>query len=163
MGWVDELAGQLVGLDTAPLIYYIEEDPNYLGVVDPLFTAVTRGKLRLVTSTITLVEVLTLPLRLGATELAAQYSEFLLATEGLTVQPVSASIAEEAARLRALRQLRTPDAIQLATALLAGTRTFVTNDTRLRDVPDLTTIVLGDLRHPERLADSDTDLPHRGG
>ena len=29
MGWVDDLLGQLVGLDTAPLIYYLETHPTY--------------------------------------------------------------------------------------------------------------------------------------
>lgn len=30
MEWIDSLKGELVGLDTAPLIYYIEEHPAYL-------------------------------------------------------------------------------------------------------------------------------------
>ncbi|MBV9279520.1 MAG: PIN domain-containing protein [Chloroflexi bacterium] len=149
MGWVDDLAGQLVGLDTAPLIYYIEEDPTYLPLVDPFFQALADGELRVVTSTITLVEVLTQPLRQGSAELAAQYRDLLLATEGLTVQPVSPAIAEEAARLRAVRELRTPDAIQLATARLAGAHIFVTNGTRLAAVPDLPVLVLDALHRPE--------------
>jgi hypothetical protein len=49
----------------------------------------------------------------------------LLATEGLTLEPVSA-IAEEAARLRAVRELRTPDAIQLATVRLVGAHNSLT-------------------------------------
>lgn len=149
MGWVEDLAGQLVGLDTAPLIYYIEEDPTYLSLVDPFFQALADGELRVVTSTITLVEVLTLPLRRGEAEVASQYRDMLLATESLTVQPVSAAIAEEAARLRAARELRTPDAIQLATARLAGASTFVTNDARLAAVPELPILVLNDLRQSE--------------
>ena len=28
MEWVDDWHGQIVGLDTAPLIYYLEEPPN---------------------------------------------------------------------------------------------------------------------------------------
>lgn len=149
MEWVDELTGQLVGLDTAPLVYYIEEDPIYLPLIDPFFQALADGELRVVTSTITLIEVLTQPLRRGAGDLARQYRDLLLATVGLMVQPVSEAIAEEAARLRAARELRTPDAIQLATALFAGAHTFVTNDTRLAAVPDLSVLVLNDLRQSE--------------
>lgn len=33
MGWVDNLQGKVVGLDTAPLIYFIEEDPVYVEVL----------------------------------------------------------------------------------------------------------------------------------
>ena len=57
--------------------------------------ALARGELRVVTSTITLVEVLTQPLRQGAGEPARQYRDMLPAAEGLTVQPVSAAIAED--------------------------------------------------------------------
>lgn len=149
MGWVDELTGQLVGIDTAPLIYYIEEDPTYLPLVDPFFAALACGELRAVTSTITLVEVLTQPLRQGAGELARQYRDLLLATDGLSVHPVSPAIAEEAARLRSVRQVRTPDAIQLATARLAAAHAFLTNDRRLATVPDLPVLILDDLRGAE--------------
>jgi predicted nucleic acid-binding protein len=163
VGWVEDLAGQLVGLDTAPLIYYIEEDPTYLPLLDPFFQALAGGELRVVTSTVTLVEVLTQPLRQGAGELARQYRDLLLSTEGLTVRAVSAAIAEEAARLRAVHELRTPDAIQLASARLAGAYSFVTNDRRLPAVPELTTIVLDDLRQSERPSDSNTYFSHRSG
>jgi hypothetical protein len=43
------------------------------------------GELRVVTSTITSVEVLTQPLRQRAVELVTRYRELLPATEGLTV------------------------------------------------------------------------------
>jgi hypothetical protein len=58
MGWVDDLEGQTVGLDTAPLIYFIEENLTYLPIVEPFFNAVANGKITVVTSTITLLEVL---------------------------------------------------------------------------------------------------------
>ncbi|MEJ6480656.1 hypothetical protein N0Y54_04785 [Nostoc punctiforme UO1] len=34
MEWLVQLQGQIIGLDTAPLIYFIEENPNYLDVTD---------------------------------------------------------------------------------------------------------------------------------
>lgn len=149
MGWVDELDGQLVGLDTAPLIFYIEEHPVYLPFVDPLFSAAADGKLTLVTSMITLIEVLTHPIRHGHDAVADRYRDILLAARGLRTEPVSAAVAEQAARLRATRGLRTPDAVQAATALWAGARVFVTNDTRLSDLPELQVIVLDRLRSPQ--------------
>ena len=49
-----------------------------------------------------------------------------------------------AAQLRAVHpSVRTPDALQLATALSAGCETFVTND---RDLPDLTGLKVIQLR-----------------
>ncbi len=38
MEWVKALqSGQIVALDTAPLIYFIEEHPTYLPIVAPFF------------------------------------------------------------------------------------------------------------------------------
>ena len=37
MEWLIQLQGKIVGLDTAPLIYFIEENPNYLDVTDTFF------------------------------------------------------------------------------------------------------------------------------
>ncbi len=146
MGWVEELAGQLVGLDSAPLIYYIEADATYVPLVDPFFEAVSRRALRVVTSTVTLVEVLSQQLGQGDTALAARYRRILLTSQGVLLQAVSVAIAEEGARLRALRGLRTPDAIQLATARLAGARSCLTNDGALAAVPDIEVLVLNRLR-----------------
>lgn len=58
---------------------------------------------------------------------------------------LTAAIAQEAARLRATHNLRTPDAIQIATALQAGASAFLTNDAHLAIVPDLQVIVLDKL------------------
>jgi hypothetical protein len=43
MEWLIQLQGQVVGLDTAPLIYLIEQNQAYLGLVRAFFGAVSRG------------------------------------------------------------------------------------------------------------------------
>jgi hypothetical protein len=53
--WIDALEGKVVGLDTTPLIYLIEEHPVYLPLVRPFFEAADRGRLSFVTSVVTLV------------------------------------------------------------------------------------------------------------
>jgi predicted nucleic acid-binding protein len=128
--WVSKLHGRLVALDTAPLIYFIEEHPTYLTQVEPFFEALDRGELRVVTSTVTLLEVLVQPLRQGDLALMARYRAILLGIAGLDTIPVSTAIAEEAARLRATHRLAAPDAIQLATAFVEGADAFLTNDIR---------------------------------
>ena len=131
MEWIDALRGATVGLDTAPLIYFIEENPTYLPVVRPFFEAVARAEFQIVTSVLTLTEVLVHPMRHGDHELANQYSRILLHAGQIATMPVSEAIAEEAAQLRARHGLRTPDAIQLATTICAGASFFLTNDSRL--------------------------------
>src|SRR5437588_10407793 len=100
MEWIEALRGSVVGLDTAPLIYFIEENPVYLPVVRPFFEAVDQGQFRVVTSVLTLTEVLVHPLRQGNLQLADQYRRILLHASQVLTVPVSETIAEEAAQLR---------------------------------------------------------------
>lgn len=51
-----------------------------------------------------------------------------MSSPNLTVLSITAPIAQHAAELRATRNLKTPDAIQLAAALDHGTRALITND-----------------------------------
>jgi len=111
MEWIAPLRGKTVGLDTAPLIYFIEENPRYLEMLSGFFAAMDRSEFSVVTSTVTLLEVLVHPLRHGDTRLAEQYRDILLRAEGLTTIELTREIAEGAARLRATYHLRTPDAI----------------------------------------------------
>ncbi|MFQ5420240.1 MAG: type II toxin-antitoxin system VapC family toxin [Anaerolineae bacterium] len=146
MGVLDQLEGSIVGLDTAPLIYFIERHPTFHAVVKPFFVALTEEKFSIVTSTVTLVETLTHPLRLKKPDLAQRYQEILLNAENLTTLAVSPASAIKAAEIRADYNLRTPDAIQLATAVIANAAFFLTNDRTLQKFPDVQVIVLDDLR-----------------
>jgi len=145
MGWLGDLDGEIVGLDTPPLIYFIEEHPRYLPVVSPFFQALDRGDFRAVTSTITLLEVLVHPLRTGQTSLCSRYRDILTRARNLSLVDVSVPIAERAAELRASTGLRTPDAVQVAAALTHGARFFLTNDGRLPTIAGLKVLVLDDL------------------
>jgi predicted nucleic acid-binding protein len=62
----------------------------------------------------------------------------------LTTYPVDIPIARKAAELRAKENLRTPDVIQIATAIVAGAQAFVTNDARLKNVQDIPILIVSD-------------------
>jgi predicted nucleic acid-binding protein len=145
MGWIEQLYGQFVGLDTAPLIYFIERNPVYLSHIRPVFLAVERGDIRIVTSTLTLTEVLSHPIQRSDHELVQRYRNILLNSSGLTIVPVSTDIAIEAASLRAAHGLKTPDAIQLATARRSGASALLTNDDDFASVNSLQILALDSL------------------
>lgn len=136
MEWINDLQRKTVGLDTAPLIYFIEEDPAYIETVKLFFEAMDRGEFLVVTSTVTLLEVLVHPLRSNNRELATDYRDILLNSKLMTLE-VSSAIAEQAAQLRAAHNIRTPDAIQVSAALNAGATHFFTNDVRLPEIPSI--------------------------
>ena len=63
MGLIAEVGSGSVALDTAIFIYLIEENPQYLPEIVPLFREADAGTRELVTSALTLLEVLVVPYR----------------------------------------------------------------------------------------------------
>lgn len=145
MAWLDALKGKVVGLDTSPLIYFIQENPKYTSIVNPFFEALARRELRVVTSTITLLEVLVHPMKRNDARLATKYRSILLNTRDLSLISVNQSIAEEAARVRAVYDLYIADAIEIATALNSRATFFLTNDKRLSSISGLEVLILDEL------------------
>jgi predicted nucleic acid-binding protein len=142
MGLIADLAPGPVAVDTAVFIYFIEEDPRYLAEVLPLFMEADRGARMLVTSALTLLEVLVVPFRAGNRELADRYERVLTHGRGLRMIDITQDLVRSAAHLRAATGVKTPDALQLAACFAAGCRTFVTNDRRLPEIPGVNVIQL---------------------
>jgi predicted nucleic acid-binding protein len=142
----DALSGvSALGFDTAPIIYFVEAHPHYDALVTEIFRRVAAGPLRGITSVVTLTEVLVHPIQQGDMQLSDEYRSLLLTSRDFQTLPIDADIAEQAASLRARYGLRTPDALQIATALAAGCAAFLTNDARLQRVSELRVLVLGEL------------------
>lgn len=142
MGWVESLRGHLVGVDTAPLIYFTEENPQYIHEITPFFKAIGSGEITVVTSIVSLLEVLVHPIKSGNADLTKKYHELLFKTEGLKTIDVTQEVAEEAARLRASYNIRTPDAIHIASAIKAGADYILTNDIRFPSLLNPKVLVL---------------------
>jgi predicted nucleic acid-binding protein len=117
-----------LGIETAPFIYFVERNQTYLDRIRAVFTLVTSEKVQVITSAITLTEVLVLPFQTGSTTYVSGYRDMLLNSKNISTVPVSAVIAEKAAELRATYRLRTPDALHVATAIISGCDAFLTND-----------------------------------
>ncbi|MBM3790518.1 MAG: type II toxin-antitoxin system VapC family toxin [Acidobacteria bacterium] len=137
MGLIDDLGSGPVGLDTPPFIYFIEEHKEYLAIVRPLFAAMTEGRLRGVVSALTLLETLVLPYRSGNAALAGHYEGFLTRSSGLRMHGITVDVLRAAAQLRAVHNIRTPDAIHLATAMIARCPVYLTNDRNLPSIPGI--------------------------
>lgn len=144
MGLIDDLGAGPVGFDTCALVYLIQRHDTYRPVLRPVFAAIAAGQILGVTSELTLCEVLVAPLRAGHQRLAARYEHLLSRGRGLRVAPIDRGILRTAARLRATTAAKTPDAIQLASALAASCSAFVTNDRRLRSLPQLPVLQIDD-------------------
>lgn len=144
MALIDELGAGPIGVDTAVFIYFIEENPEFLPAVAPLFRAADEGARELVASALTLLEVLVVPYRAANRELAERYEALLTRSRGVRLVDPTRDHLRAAAQLRAATGAATPDALQLVTALGAGCAAFVTNDRRLPTVPNLRVVQLRD-------------------
>jgi uncharacterized protein len=127
--------------DTNLFIYLFEGSAGFGGQVASLREKMLRRGDQLVTSTLTLGEVLVKPMKEGDTKLLKEYADVLPAVAVLL--PFDEKAATVCAQLRGDSGLRAPDAIQLACAASFGVDLFVTNDTRLhnRQVPGIQFIV----------------------
>jgi predicted nucleic acid-binding protein len=140
---IDDLGAGPVGVDTAVFIYFIEENERFLPAIAPVFGAADSGKLQLVVSALTLLEVLVVPYRAGDAALAQRYEAVLTRSRGVRMIDLTRDHLRLAAQLRAATGVATPDALQLAGSLAAGCSAFLTNDRRLPTVPGLRIVQLG--------------------
>ncbi len=148
MGLLSDLGQGPVALDTSIFIYFIEEHPRFLPVVEPVFAAVASGGLAAITSTLTLLEVLVRPLRANLPALADEYEQILTNSAGITLIPLDLALLRRAAHLRATAGLKVPDSLQLAAALESGCSVFLTGDERIPHVPDLRVLRAQDYLEP---------------
>lgn len=124
--------GDLVLLDTAPIIYLVESDagsPGRAAVARFFAEAAAAGGLRLTASVVAWTEGLVGPIGSGDAETVDRFRRALSDSRTLVLEPVDVAIAEEAARLMSLpSRPGFPDAVHLATAAVLGAAAVLTND-----------------------------------
>jgi predicted nucleic acid-binding protein len=131
-----------VCLDTNVLIYWVENHPVYASVLEPLFSRLDRGTMAAVTSTVTMLEILVKPYRDSNEDLVNQLYSLMSTYPGLQWVDLTLLIADTGAHLRAEFNLRTPDAIQAATALHSSATALISNDAVFERVPGFDTLTL---------------------
>jgi predicted nucleic acid-binding protein len=141
MGQLNLADGAIVYIDTAIVIYTLEGNTSYLASLEPRWTKFQSGNIELMTSELTLMEVLVQPLKTNNLELAADYEEFLT-NSTIQLLPVSRVILKNAAQLRSVKNIKTPDAIHASTAIQHSCTIFLTNDRGFQNTPGLPVMIL---------------------
>ena len=134
MGFLDDLSEGPVAADTVTFIYLIEENPRFLPIVKPLFEEAARGMRQIVTSALTLLEVLVVPYRHQERVLEERYEAILAHSRGIDLVDITREQLRAAAQIRASFGIKTPDALQLAAAVTSGCKVFITNDRQLPQI-----------------------------
>ncbi len=120
--------GQTVALDTVSIVYFLERHPVFFQTAKDLFRRIEGGEISGLISSLVFAELLVPAYREGRTALADNIVKILSNFPNLATFPVSPEISQKAAEIRVTQNLRTPDAIHLATALVGKADCFVTND-----------------------------------
>ena len=144
-----KLAEQLDSLrqvffDTAPVIYFVEKNPDFAEKVQPLFSKLDEGTLIAVVSPITLAECLVLPYKIPNPDIAQIFLDLLVNSASVLFYPIDEVTADKAADLRARYNITLTDDFQLAVAIQAECDAFLTNDIDLKRVTEIPVIVLSE-------------------
>jgi len=134
-----------VYLDTSTFIYFVERHPRYSPACEGLFHEIEAGRTKASTSTLTLLEILVQPYRRKKDDLVLKFYALLTTYPNLTWVPMTLNVADQAAKLRAEHGLKTPDAIQAASAISCNADGFVCNDKVFTKIKTFESLVLDDI------------------
>jgi len=134
-----------VFLDSAPVIYFVEQHPVYHPVLQPIFGRFETGDLTAVTSPITLAECLIFPIRLQNAEATEAFLELLGGEQSTLFVTLRKETARLAAEIRSKYNVTLTDAFQVASALEGACEAFLTNDKALTRITELKILVVEDL------------------
>ena len=119
-------------IDSSILISYFEpQSPTHEVATLLLDDFVQSGRNEALVSPVTAMEILVRPLR-HAPRSASHVHEFLTNPPHLSLLPIDLYVAQDAATLRATHNFTTPDALIIATGLVAQVGHLVTNDAEWR-------------------------------
>ena len=129
-------------LDSAPVIYLVEQVAPYSAMVDARLQAPGVAQ---VVSDLTRMECRVKPVRDSDSDLLRDFDDYFADSISETIA-LSSAVMDEATRIRATYGFSTPDAVHLAAAVIAGRDAFLTNDHRLDRFAGLPVEVVGSAR-----------------
>ena len=120
-----------VFLDTAPLIYFLDDDAQRGRKVREIFEEILSTGRTIESSVITCEEYLVYPYRTNNAEKIRAFVDFIN-DFAIRLNPITEEIAYKASQIRAkYTGFKAMDALQLATAVITECDLFLTNDRQL--------------------------------
>lgn len=148
MGKVDALLakiqGQRIYFDANFLIYFFDKTEPYIAVVSQILLACDRNEVFGCTGDAAVAELMVYPYRTRDEIEIARGKAFFMRENFLQVLSHDSAVFDTAARLRAETGMKLIDALHYATALKAGCKFLMTNDTGIRSTDALEVISIKD-------------------
>lgn len=142
---LDLKSDDIIFLDTAPFIYFFKQHPDHFPVLETLFAQLYETGAQAITSTITYIELTTHPARQGKNQLVRKYRDYLSNSENISIFSLDMDIADHVVEIRARYQFKTPDAVQLGTAVACGADYIITNDKAWQRFEEIKVVLVGEL------------------
>lgn len=134
-----------VFIDTAPIIYFLENSSLYMESMEKFFTRCVKENIQIVTSTLTVEEYLVLPYSNEKMEYVDNFKRFIKYMN-VEVMDIDSTIAEEGAKIRGrYKNFKAMDALQIATAVVKKCDMFFTNDKQLQQEKELPCMTMEDI------------------
>jgi uncharacterized protein len=125
-----------VFLDTNIVIYLIERTPDFCSrATKYIQSQISQGQ-RLVVSDLVRMECRIRPLRTNDAITLSAFDGYF-ASEDVNVTPITPAVCDRAAIIRARYRFSPMDSLHLAAAVEHGCHRFLTQDSRLKEFPDI--------------------------
>ena len=132
-------------LDTAPIIYALENVAPYAAAVQEFIFANFRSDALFSTSAITNTEYLVIPYKEQDNDKIKEFEQFKVILK-IQVVALGDAIAKKAAQICATYSgIKTIDALHLATAIQSQCDVFLTNDKQLKQVAEINVLLVDEL------------------
>lgn len=135
---------RVVGVDSSVFIYAFEQNNQFEPLCRVIFERAQAGKYHLITSAVSVAEVLVRPFQKKSIDFIEGYEAMVANLANFELVSVDYHTAKAAAQLRAEYRILLPDAIQLAAAITHQATLFITNDRALKKVRDIKVLYLKD-------------------
>jgi len=139
-----KIQGQRIYFDANFLIYFFDRTEPYASVVSEVIIACDRNTVFGYTGDVAVAELMVFPYRTRDEIEIARGKAFFKRENFLTVLSHDNAVFDTASRLRAETGMKLIDALHCATALNAGCKYFITNDTGIRSTEALEVLLIRD-------------------
>ncbi len=135
-----------VFIDTAPIIYFLENSSLYMESMERFFAKCVKEHKQIVISALTVEEYLVSPYSNGQMEYVDNFKRFIKYMD-VEVVDIDATIAERGAKIRGqYKNFKAMDSLQIAAAVVRKCDVFFTNDKQLRQEKELPCITMEDIQ-----------------
>lgn len=140
----DLIKHKRIGLDSMVFMYYFEGNRRFGEISEVIFDSAEKNELLIIASILILTEVLTGFRKAQNKIFEEKFMQMMEEFPNIEICNFNINLVDEIVKLRSKYNLKTPDAIHLATAIENKASVFITNDKRLKQVKEIKVVCLRD-------------------